>query len=127
MFVTADGWKHIEFLFSGATALALVGHAVNSFPTPKNVYGQWFLGVVKFAVGQRISAMAAMSGQDTAAIPVPRGTAKEFTATVQGTSSSTNTASTTEASDGTIKLSTEHTTKTETVMPNPNPEAPKVP
>ncbi len=125
MLMTADTWKHVEFLFSGATALALVGHAVNSFPTPKNVYGQWFLGVIKFAVGQRISAMNAMNGKDTAAIEVPRGTAKDFTAAVQGTSSSTNTASTTEATDGTIKLATEHTTKTETVMPNPNPNASK--
>jgi len=121
MLITSDGWKHVEFLFSGATALALVGHAVNSFPTPKNVYGQWLLGVIKFAVGQRLSAMNAMSGQDTAAIPVPRGTAKEFTAAVQGSSSSTTTAATTEATDGTIKVATEHTTKTETVMPNPNP------
>ena len=123
MLVTSEAWKHVELLFSGATALALVGHAVNSFPTPQNIYGQWLLGVIKFAVGQRISAVNAINGQDTAAITVPRGTAKDFTAAVQGSSSSTTTAATTEAADGKIKVVAEHTTKTETVIPNPNSAA----
>jgi len=66
--------------------------------------------------------MNAINGLDTAAIAVPKGTAKEFTAAVQGTSSSSNTAATTESADGKLKVSTEQTTKTETVIPNPNPE-----
>lgn len=63
----------------GATALGIIAHAVNSFPTPSNVYGQWFLGVIKFAVGQRISARNAIQGNDTATIAVPQGKAKETT------------------------------------------------
>lgn len=65
MFISSDGWKHVEFLFSGATVVALVAHAVNTFPTPGNVYGQWLLGVIKFAVGQRQGALNAFQGNDT--------------------------------------------------------------
>ena len=61
-------------VLTGATVFGIIAHAVNSFPTPKNQYGQWFLGVIKFAVGQRISAMNAIRGNDTVAVPVPQGT-----------------------------------------------------
>ena len=42
-----------------------MAHAVNTFPTPDNPYGQWFLGIVKFAVGQRISGANAIAGLQT--------------------------------------------------------------
>ena len=58
----------------GATLLGIIAHGVNSFPTPKNVYGQWFLGIIKFAVGQRLSAMNVMQGKDTVSIAVAQGT-----------------------------------------------------
>ena len=61
-------------VLTGATVFGIIAHMVNTFPTPRNQYGQWFLGVIKFAVGQRISAMNAMRGNDTVAVPVPQGT-----------------------------------------------------
>ncbi len=67
---------HLDWqsLLYGATLWGIVGHAVNTFPTPKNQYGQWLLGILKMAVGQRLSAMNAFRGSDTVAIPVPQGT-----------------------------------------------------
>ena len=70
--MTPETWKHVEMFFAGSTALGLVGHAVNSFPTPQNVYGQWLLGCIKFAVGQRQSAMNALRGNDTVVYAAPR-------------------------------------------------------
>lgn len=40
----------------------LLAHAVNTVPTPKNVWGQWILGVIKWVVGQRISAANSVNG-----------------------------------------------------------------
>lgn len=49
-----DGWlEHTILILSGSTALAMLGHAVNTFPTPKNPYALWLLGVIQFMVGQR--------------------------------------------------------------------------
>jgi hypothetical protein len=45
--------------------LLLLAHAVTTFPTPKNAYGQWLLGVVKWIVGQRISGVNAFNGYQT--------------------------------------------------------------
>ena len=42
--------------------ILLAAHAVNSFPTPGNKYGQWALGVVKFIVGQRVTGLNAING-----------------------------------------------------------------
>jgi hypothetical protein len=103
-------FQSVELFVSGSTALAIVGHMVNTFPTPQNVYGQWFLGVIKFAVGQRISAMNAFKGQDTVVASVPRG---------MGTGTGQATAA--EASHVEI---TEKTSKVEVSIPNPNPIPP---
>ena len=62
--------KHTIIFLSGSTALGIVAHAVSTFPTPKNIYGQWFLGVVKFIVGQRISGANALQGMQTAVLAV---------------------------------------------------------
>ncbi len=108
----------IEFL-SGATALGIVAHGVNSFPTPENKYGQWLLGLIKFAVGQRTGALNAFQGQDTVVAAVPRGTGN-------GAGSTTETSTkNVEITPDAIKTSSEKVTKTETVVPNPGP--PQVP
>ena len=67
-------WGHTVTFLAGSTAMGIIGNAVNTFPTPQNPYGQWLLGVVKYAVGQRISGLNAMRGQDTLVAAVPRGT-----------------------------------------------------
>ncbi len=63
-------WDHWQDVLAGATFIGIVAHAVNSFPTPSNVYGQWFLGIVKYAVGQRVSAANAIAGLQTEATAV---------------------------------------------------------
>lgn len=57
--------EHLIVFVAGGTALGIVAHAVNTFPTPRNPYGAWLLGVVQFAVGQRVAAMNTLKGQDT--------------------------------------------------------------
>ena len=49
----------------GATAVGIIAHAVQSFPTPTNKYAAWFLGVIQFAVGQRQQAINTMGGFKT--------------------------------------------------------------
>ncbi len=66
--------QHWGDVLSGVTLMAILAHALNTFPTPANQYGQWILGILKFAVGQRISGMNAIRGNDTVAVPVPQGT-----------------------------------------------------
>ena len=58
-------------VLAGATALGIVAHMVNTFPTPKNKYGAWFLGVVQYTVGQRIAAMNTVKGQQSVVTSVP--------------------------------------------------------
>lgn len=67
--------EHIVLLMSGATMLGIVAHAVNTFPTPKNPYGAWLLGVVQFTVGQRVVAKNTLQGKDTMAVGVEKPTA----------------------------------------------------
>ena|ERR1700688_3857471 len=55
-------WDQVSGFLSGATALGIVAHAVATFPTPKNQYGQWALGIVKYVVGQRVTAVNAFNG-----------------------------------------------------------------
>ena len=50
------------YFLGGSTFIGILGHAVNSFPTPNNPYGQWILGVLKYIVGQRVSALNALNG-----------------------------------------------------------------
>ena len=105
-------WEHFITAFAGATAMGLLAHAVNTFPTPSNLYGQWVLGCIKFAVGQRISAMNAFRGNDTVVVSVPQGTGLGHLA-----SSSQVTTSHTELTPTEVKVSNEKTTKTETTVP----------
>lgn len=57
-----DNWLHIVIALSGASTLAIIAHAVNTFPTPVNKYGAWLLGVVQFAVGQRTQGAKTIEG-----------------------------------------------------------------
>lgn len=54
--------EHITMFLAGSTALALIGHAVNTFPVPASPIGKWLLGVVQFAVGQRLQSMQTRTG-----------------------------------------------------------------
>ena len=70
--ILSFSWEHLGFIFGGATAMGIIAHAVNTFPTPKNPYGAWFLGVVQFAVGQRVAAKNTLQGMDTVATAMPK-------------------------------------------------------
>lgn len=53
----SSNWtEHLTLLFSGVTVTALIGHAVNTFPTQNNPYVAWFIGLVQWFVGQRQQA-----------------------------------------------------------------------
>ncbi len=119
MMILADpviSWEHFVTFFAGSTALGIVAHAVNTAPTPKNVWGQWLLGVIKFAVGQRISAMNAFQGKDTMVVAVPQGSIPGMTKATESASSHT------EVTPGEIKVVNEHVAKSETTIPNPAPK-----
>lgn len=53
---------HVVMFLAGSTAAGLIGHAVNTFPVPNSPIGKWLLGVIQFAVGQRIQALQTRSG-----------------------------------------------------------------
>jgi hypothetical protein len=105
--------QHVSGFFTGLTFLGIVAHAVNTFPTPGNVYGQWFLGLIKFAVGQRISAMNAFRGNDSVTVPVPQGTGTGVAKSSQVVQQHTD------VTPESITVATEKVIKTETVVPNP--------
>lgn len=106
-------WEHAVTFFSGMTFLGIVAHAVNTFPTPASQYGQWFLGIVKYAVGQRISAMNAFKGNDTMVVAVPQGTG-----TGSGLAKASEVATShTEVTPTEVKVSSEKVTKSETTVP----------
>ena len=50
----------------------VVAHAVNTFPTPKNEYGAWALGVVQFVVGQRVAAKNTLNGRQSVITAIPK-------------------------------------------------------
>lgn len=69
-------WSNWDDVLTGATAFGIIAHAVQSFPTPKNPYGSWLLGVVQFAVGQRQRAQNTVNGAQTLTFPAytpPKG------------------------------------------------------
>lgn len=68
---------HAVTFLSGAVGLGIVAHAVNTFPTPANQYGAWLLGVVQFAVGQRVVAKNTLQGLQTVATGVTSEQKKE--------------------------------------------------
>lgn len=54
--------EHASIFLAGSTALGLIGHAVNTFPVPDSAIAKWILGVVQFAVGQRLQATQTRNG-----------------------------------------------------------------
>jgi len=64
MHLPSLSWEHVQIFLSGSTVLAIVAHAVNTYPTPKSPLGQWFLGCIQFAVGQRLQGKQTIGGQD---------------------------------------------------------------
>lgn len=91
--------------------MGLAGHAVNTFPTPENKYGQWLLGVIKFAVGQRISALNAFQGKDTMVVAVPQGTGSGLAHASEMATSHT------EVTPTEVKVVSEKVIKSETTVP----------
>lgn len=65
-------YQYVIAFLAGSTFLGIIAHAVTTFPTPKNVYGQWLLGLIKYIVGQRISAQNAFKGYQTEVTAVTR-------------------------------------------------------
>jgi len=49
-------------MWESLSVLVIVAHAVNTFPMPKSAIGRWFLGVIQFAVGQRVQAVETLNG-----------------------------------------------------------------
>lgn len=60
-------YTHALLFLSGSTAIGILAHAVNTFPTPQSKYGAWLLGVVQYVVGQRVAAKNTFQGLDTVA------------------------------------------------------------
>ena len=69
-----NAWEHVQLFFGGAGAISIIGHAVQSFPTPENKYGQWILGSIQYAVGQRYRANNTVQGEGTLTKQVDRET-----------------------------------------------------
>ena len=65
----ASNWDDVLF---GATAVGVIAHAVNTFPTPANPYGRWLLGTVQYIVGQRIAGENTQAGLNSVIIPERR-------------------------------------------------------
>jgi hypothetical protein len=64
--------NHWDDALIGGFIVTLIAHAVNTFPTPKSPYWAWFIGLIQFAVGQRIAALNTMKGKETIATGVTR-------------------------------------------------------
>ncbi len=69
------GNQAMTFL-GGGTAVLIVSHAVNTFPMPKSAIGRWFLGVIQFAVGQRLQGNYTLNGGGTAQAALDTAVAK---------------------------------------------------
>ena len=46
-------FDHWDDVLAGAITWSIIGHAVNTFPEPTNIYLRWLLMTIRFAVGQR--------------------------------------------------------------------------
>lgn len=56
-----DNWNSVPSWLK----FLIFAHAVNTWPTPGNKWGQWALGIAKFGVGQRISGQNAINGMQS--------------------------------------------------------------
>ena len=64
-------WEHVSIFATGAAALGIVAHAVNTFPTPKSDIGKWILGTIQYIVGQRLQSV--QTKQDAKSISATSG------------------------------------------------------
>jgi len=72
--------EHISILLTGfvagGTAMRVfrdtIQYAISTYPEPQTVKGRWFLGIMKFIVGE-IKQLAPQSQQDTKAIAAGGG------------------------------------------------------
>ena len=97
-------------VLTGATLWSIIGYAVNTVPTSDNVWIRWFIGILKFGVGQHQSALNMVRGQDTVVAAIPRGTPP------LGSTQETAT-KTAEVGPDSIKVTDEKKTTTEVVIP----------
>ncbi len=77
-------WANWDDVLFGATIWGIVAHVVNTFPTPKNVYGQWLLGSIQFAVGQRKLGQNTTQGNSTVPLMIPGPAPKDIKGTGDG-------------------------------------------
>jgi hypothetical protein len=76
-----DPWYYYFFAaLTSATGVGVIAHAVNTFPTPKNKYGIWFLGVIQYIVGQRTIANNTFQGLQTESLGVTTAKMNEIKA-----------------------------------------------
>ena len=67
----SDYYTHISLVLGSVTTWSIIGHAVQTVPTPKNVWGQWFIGIIQYAVGQKYRAANTIAGATTVTTAVP--------------------------------------------------------
>jgi hypothetical protein len=67
-------WPDIDWhsAIFGSIGLAILGHAVNTLPVPKNKWGQWIVGILQFSVGQINRSKNTVNGLDTVTVATTR-------------------------------------------------------
>lgn len=78
--------SHVVWEFMGsATAVAFIGHAVNTFPVPVNPYARWFLSLIQWIVGQRTQAAETRGGLVAKVAEMQGASTKEIVAVINET------------------------------------------
>ncbi len=105
---------------SGISIWSFIGYGVNTAPTPAGPWGRWFLGLLKYAVGQFNSARNVMRGNETLVMEVQRGSGGVASAIA---STDLKQSKSVEINPETITI-TDHK-ESKTTIPNPSQEGPK--
>lgn len=116
----AEHWGDVlTGAFGGVTLWTWLAFALNTAPTPESRWGQWVLGLAKFAVAQKFSAMNVLKGQETLITGVPRGMGTGSGNGVQsaGTGTTASQQSGVEVTPESIIITDKKESKT--VIPNP--------
>jgi hypothetical protein len=98
-------------VLAGGFLVSSISYAINTAPTSDNVWIRWFIGILKFMVGQYQSAQNMVQGKDTLVTPVPRGTGTGM-GTIEQKASTTA-----EVGPDSIKVTDKKSTTTETIIP----------
>ena len=53
---------YLNSIVTGIAIYSAVAHAANTFPTPKNVYLRWLVGLIQYAVANYKEGAAALRG-----------------------------------------------------------------